>query len=127
STQTPDDVAVTRQLAASMMQIENFSEAESAYARILAKTPSEPDSWYALGVCQIAQNKREAAVAPWKRVVSLDRDHAKAHAALAEAYIQSGDYDRAWLSVRETQRVGGYIDPKLVGRLQELSGRTGPE
>ncbi len=127
SRRAPDDTAVLRQLGALLQQLDRPDEAETAYARLVATVATDKAAWFALGRCQHAQGKRDAAIASWKTTVALDPDHSEAHAALAGAYTEIGDYDRAWQSVRETQRIGGFIDPELVTRLQDLSGRTGPE
>ncbi len=127
SSRVPDDLDVVRELATLYRTLERYSDAEAAYTKLLALSPGEGDAWFALGECQRAQGNTSGAIISWNRAVALNSDYAAAHAALAVVYTETGDYIRAWRSVRETQRLGGYMDPMLVSRLQELSGQLGPE
>jgi hypothetical protein len=43
------------------------------------------------------------------------------------ALTEQGDYERAWNEVRETQRLGGFVDPAVMVRLQEATGKLGPD
>jgi tetratricopeptide (TPR) repeat protein len=125
--QTPKDAATLQQLADLQMNLEAFDKARAAYEQLVTLAPEDPDAWYRLGTCRKISGDVTGAIDAWTKATELNRDLAPAHAALAAAYTDQGDYDRAWKSVRETQRLGGYLDPTLVTRLQDLSGKLGPE
>jgi tetratricopeptide (TPR) repeat protein len=127
SRQNPDDLALLQQVAVRYHQLEQFPEAEAAYGRLLAKVPGDAASWYALGVCQQAQAKTNDAITSWSRAIAVDVHLVAAHEALVTAYTNRGDYEHAWNEVRETQRLGGFVDPVIMERLQDASGKLGPD
>jgi tetratricopeptide (TPR) repeat protein len=123
----PDDVALLSDYAATLDALERFDEAASVYRAIVKLRPDDLRIHYALGRCYFELGRWNDAVGAWSTVVAFDRDFSTAHSGLAAAYFEMGDYDRAWDSVRECQRLGAYIDPTLVTRLQEVTGKLGPE
>jgi tetratricopeptide (TPR) repeat protein len=125
--QTPADAATIQQLADLELQLEDFTKAGAAYEKLVALMPENANAWYRLGTCKKMNNDLRGAITAWTRAAELNRDLAPAHAELATAYTDLGDYDLAWRAVRETQRLGGYLDPALITRLQDLSGKLGPE
>lgn len=127
SRQNPADLALLYQVATLYQQLEQYPEAEAAYAHVVAKSPDQAASWFAMGVCQHAQGNTDAAITSWSQALSVDPFLTAAHEALLAAYTNRGDYDRAWAEVRETQRLGGFVDPLIMERLQEATGKLGPD
>lgn len=127
SRQVPDDLDLLRQSAVLFQQLQQFTEAEAAYTRLLTKEPSNVASWFAKGQCQHAQGNLDGAIASWSGAISADNDFIAAHEALLTAYVARGEYARAWEEVRQTQRLGGFVDPVIMEQLQEATGQLGPE
>ena len=87
-----------------------------------------PDAGYRfkLGSCYYYLEDWEGAVSAWDEVIRTDPSHGPAHRGMAAAYWRLSDYDAAWRSVGECQRLGVAVPPDLISRLQEDSGRLGP-
>ncbi len=49
SRRAPGDLDSIRQLASLYRELKRFTDAEAAYARLVALSPGEPDAWFALG------------------------------------------------------------------------------
>lgn len=116
-----NDYALTLEAAA------RFSDAAAVYNQVLKIQPDDLRVHYALGRCYFELGQWDQAIGAWRSVTTFDPDFGQAHSGLAAAYFERGDYDRAWASVRECQRLGAYTDPELVSRLQDASGKLGPE
>ncbi len=127
SRQIPDDLELLRQSAALYQQLEQFGEAEAAYTRLLMKAPGDASSWFAAGQCQRAQGNLDSAIVSWSNAITADKNFVAAHEALLNAYTARGEYARAWAEVKETQRLGGFVDPEIMEHLQEATGQLGPD
>lgn len=127
SRQDPEDLALLRQLAELYQHLEQYSEAEAAYTRLLTKASNDARVWFARGQCQQAQGNMDGAIASWSGAVLTDNNFVPAHEALLNAYAARGEYALAWEEVRQTQRLGGFIDPAVMEQLQEATGQLGPD
>jgi tetratricopeptide (TPR) repeat protein len=123
----PEDTAFLTEYALTFEALGRFDEAAQVYTRVILKRPDDLQVHYALGRCYFELDRWEDAIGAWQSVVTFDPNFGEAHSGLAAAYFERKDYDRAWLSVRECQRLGAYIDPELVLRLQDATGKLGPE
>jgi tetratricopeptide (TPR) repeat protein len=113
--------------AASLEALERYEDAARAYTEVIKKRPDDMEMHYSLGRCYFELERWDDAIGAWRTVVAFDRDYGQAYSGLASAYFETGDYDRAWLAVRDCQRLGAYTDPTLISKLQEASGKLGPE
>jgi len=123
----PRDVGLLAEYAALLEAAGRFEDAALAYTEVLKSRPDDLALHYSLGRCYFEVERWMDAIGAWKSVVAFDPDFSQAYSGLAAAYFEIGDYDRAWLAVRDCQRLGAYIDPNLIARLQDASGKLGPE
>jgi len=79
-----------------------------------------------LGSCYFSLESWERAIETWAEVIAADVNYGRAHRGMAVASWHLKDYDAAWASVGECQRLGVALPPEFVAQLRADSGRLGP-
>lgn len=65
------------------------------YERAFKLTPNDSRIYYGLGQCDLAEGKKDAAMAAFKKALEFAPKHADAHLALAGLYEQAGEKKQA--------------------------------
>ncbi len=97
-----------------------YEKAREALEEALAIEPEGPhaaDARTTLGLLQLEQGDNEGAFAALSAVVATTPEHARAHAALAYLFKNTGLWDRC---LRE-QRIAGRLDPRYRHSIPRLS------
>ncbi len=103
----PGNVSGWMMLGGARVQMQEYSEAESAFRQALS-IKETADSCYALGELLVNTGRRSAAREHFERAVELDDMHADAHFSLASLLVFAEEYDRA----EEELRRAIAIDPQ---------------
>lgn len=122
----PNDVQAHSDLGKALLQSGRYIGAAEAYQRVLELDPGYAGDYYNLGLCYYYLEDWDATVAAWLTALAHNSDHPSVHKGLAVAYWQRGEYDKAWESVIECQRLGVPLAADFMGALQRDSGRVGP-
>lgn len=123
----PQDVALRSDLAVTLFNLERYGEARAQFQRLMDLKPRNVDARFNLGSCYYFLDEWENALITWAELVAQDRNHGPAHRGMAMAHWRLGDYDAAWRSVGECERIGIRLSSKFIAQLQADSGRLGPE
>ncbi len=123
----PQDVIVRSDLAATLFSLEWYGEAAEQYLRLITLDAADMNARFNLGSCYYFLEEWEDALATWAEVVGQDRNHGPAHRGIAMAHWRLGDYDAAWRSVGECERIGVPLSSEFIAQLRTDSDRLGPK
>lgn len=93
--QQPDYLPARLRLAESLIGIGSLEESEEIYQRILEKEPGAAEAYYGLGRIATARKKTDAASEYYRKACELFPNYGAAHYALAIAYRDLGDREKA--------------------------------
>lgn len=122
----PKDTTARSDLAASLFALSRYEEASQHYRVLLELDTADLNQRFNLGSCYYFTEDWDKAVATWAEVVRRDLNHGPAHRGMAMAYLKKGEYDSAWKSVGECERVGIPLSAEFITELRRVSGRLGP-
>ena len=91
----PDDEAVLAQLIGTYGNLGRFDDAERAFKEALDAHPSSAEAAYQWGLVLATQGRADEAIAVWQRAAEWDSEFPDLHLAIARAYAQKGDLERA--------------------------------
>ena len=121
-----EDGAARSDLAESLFAVGRYVEASEHYRVLLELDPADLNRGFKLGSCYYFAEDWDKALATWAEIVQRDLNHGPAHRGMAMAYLKKGQYDSAWTSVGECERVGIALSAEFVSELRRVSGRLGP-
>jgi len=84
---------------------------------------SESEAHNNRGVAHLRKGEHDAAIRDLTKAIKLAPTYSDAHHNRAIAHFHGCDYDKAWVDVKECQRLGGQVHPRLLADLREASGR----
>lgn len=123
----PQDVSLRLDLAATLFALERYRESAKQYLRLIELDAADVNARVDLGSCYYFLEEWENALATWAKVIGQDQNHGPAHRGMAMAHWRQGDYDAAWRSVGECERIGVALSTEFMVQLRTDSGRLGPE
>lgn len=123
----PQDVTLRSDLAAALFNLERYRGAMAQFLTLIDLDPRGVNARYSLGSCYYFLEEWENARATWTELVARDRNHGPAHRGMAMAQWRLGDYEAAWRSVGECERIGVLLSSEFIAKLRSDSGRLGPE
>ena len=122
----PEDTTARSDLADSLFALNRYEEASQHYRVLLELDKADLNQRFNLGSCYYFTEDWDKAVATWAEVVQRDLNHGPAHRGMAMAYLKKGEYDFAWKSVGECERVGIPLSAEFISELRRVSDRLGP-
>ena len=122
----PQDVSLRSDLAATLFALKRYREAAEQYLTLIELDAADVKAKFNLGSGYYFLEEWESALATWAKVVGQDQNHGPAHRGMAMAHWRQGDYDAAWRSVGECERIGVALSTEFMGQLRSDSGRLGP-
>ncbi len=103
----PRDPAVHQALAELYTRWNDQEHATREIATLARIEPNDPQHLIALGEQQLSDGDRAAAVATWRRILTVDSDHARAHATLGGVYADHDMLDEAAAQYHEAVHLSG--------------------
>jgi tetratricopeptide (TPR) repeat protein len=91
----PKFVFALQRLASSLRRAGNYPEAEQYLKQAATVAPTNPITWYELGLNYQAQNKPNDAIAALQKAISLDPDMSEAHNNLGVLRASETDFQQA--------------------------------
>jgi len=77
----------------------------------------------------VRANRYDLAIADYERSISMnapsDGCSCQPDSPLAWTYLETGQVEKSWATVRRAQRAHRWIMPELLERLRNVSGRNG--
>jgi tetratricopeptide (TPR) repeat protein len=122
----PDNIQVLTHRANVLFRLKRYSEAATAFEKVLQLDPGRADHYYNLGLCHFCKENWDAALATWLTAVAHDSKNPSANRGLAVVYWKRAEYKRAWEAVARCQALGVPLDPEFIRDLQRDSGQMGP-
>ena len=121
-----DQVRVETQmfLGEALYRARRFDEAVTSYTEYLKARPNDVDALNVLGICFLALDRGNEAIAMFTRAVSIDSENGMSQRNLGNALFDSGDIDGAAVHAREAARLR-IDDPgawDLLGRVSAVQG-----
>lgn len=123
----PDDAAIHSEIANLLFRRGRYADAVAYYKRVIELDPGMSADYYNLGLCYLELDDLDTALTTWLTALAFDSKNASARKGLAVVYWRRGEFDKAWQTVIDCQTRGIPLDAEFIARLQEDSGRAGPE
>ena len=106
-------------LGAAYLQLGQASEASRHISRAIDLDKDFAWAYSNLGAILLLAGRNADAAACFEEALTVepplkDRDRAKAHAGLGEAYLNLGRYDLAWQQTRKAERLGFKLAAKMI-------------
>ncbi|NJD69892.1 MAG: tetratricopeptide repeat protein, partial [candidate division NC10 bacterium] len=115
----PNDVGGLTLQAQALLKVGRLTEAEAAYRRLVAHTPSGL-AYFALACLADARSDRREATAFCRRAWELERSDARIPFQLGCCLLEAGEYREALAVLLEAERLAPGT-PEIVQRLQLLA------
>ena len=122
----PQDSATRSDLAASLFALGRYQEASEHYRFLLELEAADLNQRFNLGFCYYIADDWDRALDAWTPIVEQNINHGPTHRGMAMAYMKKGDYDSAWKSVGECERIGFPLSVEFLSDLRNVSRRLGP-
>ncbi len=122
----PGDQGARSDLASNLYSLRRYADSAVHYTVLVKEAPTDLSYRFNLGSCFFSLESWERAIETWVEVIEMDENYERAQRGMAVAYWHLKDYDAAWVSVGECQRLGVALPPEFVARLRAESGRLGP-
>ncbi|MDQ4122995.1 MAG: FG-GAP-like repeat-containing protein, partial [Acidobacteriota bacterium] len=91
----PDLKIAQINLAIALFNVPDYENAQKEVQRAASIAPTSPQPFYILGLIARTQNRSEAAVSAFKRVLEIDAADVGANVNLGQIYMQERRYDEA--------------------------------
>jgi Flp pilus assembly protein TadD len=117
ATTTDDRAAAALKDAESLLQKQQYSQAEEKLQTIVTQQADNPQAWFDLGFAQSHQSKTVEAIAAYKKVTQFDARWFEAQQNLGLALAKSGDLTAAASALK----IAVTLKP-TVGGQQALAG-----
>ena len=88
-----------------LVYLRKLPEAEEALKQAAAMDPSNPRTWYSLGILHLGAGDPKLAIGDMDHAVKLDPNDADAHYFLGTFYLNLGDYEHAKESFEEALKL----------------------
>ncbi len=82
-------------------RVKDYALQEKVLREAVRVCMDQAKAYYALGRFQVGRKQNEAAVRSFKQAITLEPKFALAHLGLAEAALQTGEYDAALVSIKK--------------------------
>jgi tetratricopeptide (TPR) repeat protein len=93
------------------------------FTKVIEIKPTDAHAYDARGMAYGNKGEYDLAVADYNKAIEIDPTIANAYRGRARVYTYKGEYDKAWKDVYEAQALGHPVDPKLLEKLRDASGR----
>ena len=100
----PHDVATRMDLAAALLSLEEFAQAQKAYEQILAMQPKHVHALKLLADLHKSRSRIDDAIGLYRRAIKARGNDPRAYFLLAETYIERGNLTAAKRVYRRAQR-----------------------
>jgi tetratricopeptide (TPR) repeat protein len=88
-----------------LLYLQKTTEARQALLHASEMAPSDPHTWYALGLLYRGQSEPEPGVKAFEKVLTLDPASADSHYFLGSFALEQHDYDKAIAEYKEALRL----------------------
>lgn len=122
----PEGMDARSDLADSLFALSRCGEAIKHYRVLVELDAADLNQRFNLGFCYYVAEDWDKALATWAEILERDQKYGPAHRGMAMAYSQKGEYDSAWKSVGECERLGISLPGEFLSELRRASGRLGP-
>lgn len=127
----PDDFMAHLNLASTLLdpsRPERLAEAATHYRRVLELKPAAPEAHLGLGMAQVMQGRAKEGVDEFRNAIRSNPSYVPAYIALSRTFLMVGDYNRAFETLREVERVAPQ-DPRVISALEQARrlGQPAPE
>lgn len=124
-TSEPNNVIAKEKLAATLVELQQYDEAQQFLDEALAAQPHSADLLYLRGKVHLARGEHEAACARLQRAIEVKPDYEQAYTALGYIHIARQDPTAALAALREAIRLGphGMDAYRLLGQALTMTGQ----
>jgi len=101
----------------------NYDQAISDFNKAIDLDPNIADTYYNRGSIYHDKGDYTKAISDYSKAIEIKPIWPQLYHNRAIAYYYTQEYEKAWADVRKAKELGHKINPELVSRLQEASGR----
>lgn len=101
-----------------------YDQAIRDCSKAIELTPNYAHAYYIRGLAYGQMNDHARASQDFTRTIELNANHGQAYESRSIAFVFLKQYDKAWADVKKCRQLGMAIDPALLDRLHNETGRT---